>query len=250
MQSQPRLALRTISRVGAAGSGPTLADRPAFCRRGNGEGVRYGIYLVIALAVASGLLAGGAHSRPAHSRAAPAVGTSSETTATPAAHVVVVRALHVRRAALKAGHEWLRARACFLDSGHVRLGRLPLRSRSEAVWLHASLRWRGQLRDYQQRTQRLLQRMRAPGGPSSGVRWLPLARLCSWPEYTLSTLAAIIQRESSGRQRALNASSGCAGLLQILPSNVTQPWRLFDPEYNLRQGLRLYRLAGWSPWAL
>ena len=79
---------------------------------------------------------------------------------------------------------------------------------------------------------------------------MPLARYAGWPESTLGNLAYIIMRESSGRQRALNASSGCAGLLQILPSNVTQPWRLFDPEYNLRQGLRLYRLAGWSPWSL
>ena len=48
----------------------------------------------------------------------------------------------------------------------------------------------------------------------------------------------------------MNPSSGCTGLLQILRSHVSDPWRLTDPEYNLRVGLRLYRQAGWSPWAL
>jgi len=75
-------------------------------------------------------------------------------------------------------------------------------------------------------------------------------RYVGWSESTLPNLCYIVNRESSGRARALNPSSGCAGLLQILPSNVSQPWRLFDPEYNLREGLRLYRVAGWSPWAL
>ena len=92
--------------------------------------------------------------------------------------------------------------------------------------------------------------MRNPGGTSSGTRWGPLALWVGWPRACIPNLVYIIMRESSGRPNAVNSSSGCAGLLQILPSNVSQPWRLFDPEYNLRQGLRVYRLAGWSPWAL
>lgn len=90
--------------------------------------------------------------------------------------------------------------------------------------------------------------MKHPGGSSNGVRWMPLARWVGWPEYTLSTLAYIIMRESSGRARALNPSSGCAGLLQIHPCHGVA--NAFDPEVNLRAGLRLYRQSGWAPWAM
>lgn len=92
--------------------------------------------------------------------------------------------------------------------------------------------------------------MKHPGGSSNGVRWMPLARWVRWPASTLSQLAYIIMRESSGRERAYNGVIGCTGLLQIWPGNVSQPWRLMDAEYNLRQGLRLYRECGWSPWAM
>jgi len=77
-----------------------------------------------------------------------------------------------------------------------------------------------------------------------------LARHVGWPRYTLSQLAYIIQRESSGRQNAYNGVIGCTGLLQIWPGHVSDPWRLTDPEYNLAVGLRLYRSSGWGPWAL
>ena len=92
--------------------------------------------------------------------------------------------------------------------------------------------------------------MKAPGGTSSGTRWMPLALWVGWPASTLANLAYIIMRESSGRPTAVNAASGCTGLLQVLRSHVRDPWRLTDPEYNLRVGLRLYREAGWAPWSL
>jgi hypothetical protein len=92
--------------------------------------------------------------------------------------------------------------------------------------------------------------MRHPGGSSNGVRWKPLARYVGWPEYTLGTLTAIIMRESSGRERAYNSVIGCSGLLQIWPGHVSNPSRLFEAEYNLTVGLRLYRSSGWAPWAL
>jgi len=110
--------------------------------------------------------------------------------------------------------------------------------------------WRHMRRDFRQRTGRLVARMRCPGGSSNGVRWIPLARHVGWPRYTLSQLAYIIQRESSGRQNAYNGVIGCTGLLQIWPGHVSDPWRLTDPEYNLAVGLRLYRSSGWGPWAL
>lgn len=91
--------------------------------------------------------------------------------------------------------------------------------------------------------------MTHPGGSSSGTRWLPLARYVGWPSVTHSQLAAIIMRESSGRARAYNPS-GATGLLQIMPMHVGCPSRLFDAEYNLTVGLRLYRSSGWQPWRL
>ena len=90
--------------------------------------------------------------------------------------------------------------------------------------------------------------MKHPGGTSNGVRWMPLARWVGWPQYTLGTLAYIIMRESSGRARALNSSSGCAGLLQIHPCHGVA--NVFDPLVNLKAGLRLYRASGWAPWAM
>ena len=91
--------------------------------------------------------------------------------------------------------------------------------------------------------------MRHPGGAASGTKWLPLAQWVGWPRSCFGELAYIIMRESTGRPTAYNPS-GCSGLLQIAPGNVREPGRLFEPEYNLAQGLRLYREAGWSPWSL
>jgi soluble lytic murein transglycosylase-like protein len=61
-------------------------------------------------------------------------------------------------------------------------------------------------------------------------------------------------RESSGRQNAYNASSACAGLLQLHPGWYRGHWGVpagdpFDPEYNLRTGRIIWGRCGWSPWA-
>lgn len=120
----------------------------------------------------------------------------------------------------------------------------------EAAWLRRMDEWREQRAWLRLHVSRLVVQMKKPGGSSNGERWRPLALWVGWPRATLANLCYIIQRESSGRPAAVNSSSGCTGLLQILRSNVSQPWRLTDPEYNLAQGLRLYRLCGWSPWAL
>jgi hypothetical protein len=101
--------------------------------------------------------------------------------------------------------------------------------------------------------------MKHPGGTSCGARWTPLARWVGWPSSTLSHLAYIITRESSGRERALNASSSCAGLLQLHPgwyrgwwhlSGVRQPFDPFDAETNLHAGYHMWRAQGWAPWSL
>jgi len=95
---------------------------------------------------------------------------------------------------------------------------------------------------------RLRHEMRHPGGSSNGVRWRPLALWVGWPRGSLSMLTAVIMRESSGRERASNGGV-YLGLLQIWRAHVKDPGRLFEAEYNLRVGLRLYRHSGWSPWA-
>ena len=189
---------------------------------------------------------------PAPARAAPAhaAGRSAEATAT-ASSGLVRHALREHRAAARDYRSWLRARSCLgLDGEHRRLPRRPDRLAPVHVWESFLGAVHRDHRFCERHLDRCLTRMRSPGGSSSGTRWLPLARWVGWPQSALPHLAYIIQRESSGRPTAVNPSSGCTGLLQILRSHVSDPWRLTDPEYNLRVGLRLYRQAGWSPWAL
>jgi hypothetical protein len=94
--------------------------------------------------------------------------------------------------------------------------------------------------------------MRHPGGSSNGVRWLPLAKWVGWPASTWSMLTMVIMRESSGRERAGEENGGIfRGLLQMWREHVaTRFWELlYTAEYNLREGLKLWRASGWSPWA-
>ena len=77
--------------------------------------------------------------------------------------------------------------------------------------------------------------MRNPDGSSSGVRWLPLARWLHWPSYALSQLASIIQRESSGRERADNGQ-GFVGLVQFA-------WRWAHGVYLIHGRPRFFNRA-------
>jgi hypothetical protein len=92
--------------------------------------------------------------------------------------------------------------------------------------------------------------MTHPGGSSNGVRWKPLARWVGWPEYALGQLAAIMMRESSGRERALSPTND-RGLTQINACNAGMWQRVmhcsywthaFVAECNLRFALYLFRL--------
>lgn len=85
---------------------------------------------------------------------------------------------------------------------------------------------------------------------SSVGRWVSLASRVGWPRAQWGQLFYVINRESRGQPAVVNSVIGCTGLLQIWPGNVTEPGRLTDAKYNLSQGLKLYRAAGWSPWAL
>ena len=163
---------------------------------------------------------------------------------------LVKRARRCRDRARSARRTLSRVRACFGQRGPVRVWKSPKRSADAKAWTKALRRWRHQARDWRAKVRAGRHAMRHPGGTSCGARWAALALWVGWPRGTLSHLTYIIGRESSGRPRAVNSSSGCTGLLQILRSHVPDPWRLTDPEYNLRVGLRLYRRSGWSPWAL
>jgi len=119
-------------------------------------------------------------------------------------------------------------------------------------WRHYGADSKRVAKAFRARTAKLHHRITHPGGSSNGVRWKPLARYVGWPEYALPRLSQIIMRESSGRPQAYNGMIGCSGLLQIWPGHVSAAnrSRLFDPEYNLRVGLRLWRQQGWQPWTL
>lgn len=167
-------------------------------------------------------------------------------------------ALRQRHRAVAAWREWNHARSAFTFRA-VRFGvhsaRRPLRSESRARWLGAAVGWHNDRDWYREHAGRLIHKMHYPGGTSCGTRWLPLARWVGWPEYTLSQLSYIIMRESSGRPTALNPSSHCSGLLQLISGWYTGAWgppagNPFDPEYNLRTGLWIWRHGGWSAWAL
>jgi len=192
---------------------------------------------------------------PAGAAAIPLAG-SAESTATvlPASQRTVHKALRWQRKASRARQDWRRAAACFGKRVHQRVAKRPSRADPDAVWLLAGKRWHRQARDFERRTGRLLRTMRAPGGSSCGARWKPLARHVGWPESQLTTLAYIIQRESSGRANAHNPS-GASGLMQLMPGWWTGAWGLpagnpYDPEYNLRTALLIWHRGGWGAWAL
>jgi hypothetical protein len=189
--------------------------------------------------------------------AAPLTGDlSTEPTSTvlPASPETVRAALHKRGHAKLALREYKALAACFLRHPHLRLGERPDRNASDSVWTRAGLRWSRLHQRLDRSSARLTDKMLHPGGSSSGVRWMPLARHVGWPEYTLGQLASIIYRESSGRENARNPS-GASGLLQLMPGWWTGQWGVpagnpFDPEYNLRSGHLMWHKSGWSPWSL
>ena len=198
-------------------------------------------------------------------------GISTETTATaspspspsptplpPASSATVKASLQQRAHAKIACGEWNRARRAFalrLVPFSKNSSASPARSKSEAVWVAAGKGWKRDAARYHKMFARLRYKMVHPGGSSNGVRWIPLARWVGWPESTLSTLADIIMRESSGRERAYNPS-GASGLLQLMAGFYAGDYYNFpnfdpfNPELNLYYGHKAWHVSGWAPWAL
>jgi hypothetical protein len=84
---------------------------------------------------------------------------------------------------------------------------------------------------------------------ASVSRWVRLSRRVGWGWAQLPTLMYVVDRESGGSITATNPYSGTAGLLQIHPCHGLGD-AAYDPRANLAYGLKLFRGAGWSPWAL
>lgn len=53
-------------------------------------------------------------------------------------------------------------------------------------------------------------------------------------------IAAIIDAESRGTRRAVSCS-GARGMMQIMPFWVSNPRRLFNEQYNIRLGTRIFK---------
>lgn len=117
--------------------------------------------------------------------------------------------------------------------------------------LASGRKWRTEALFFRSQLARLELRLRHPGG-GGAARWWPAARYCGWPAHLKGWFCYIVWRESSARAHAVNASSGCYGLLQLHPCHWASKglaW-ISDPLNQLRLGWQLYRQCGPSPWAL
>jgi len=169
----------------------------------------------------------------------------------PASADVVRAALKQQRAARRAHEALSRVRSCFGDSAPVRVGKTPERAATAQEWEKARAHWRHQAKDWQAKVKAGRAKMRNPGG-SGAARWWPAALYCGWKPPLKSWFCAIVWRESSARPLAVNASSGCFGLLQLHPMHWSQhgsAW-IRDVFHQLRLGWKLYRECGPAPWAL
>ena len=218
---------------------------------------------IIVLAAGVGVLGLAVHTTgggvaTAASEPSPSASPSSEPTATPspvpASAAVVGRALKQRHRAVDAWREWSRARSA-LSLGvvpfRVHSAAKPDRAEPEARWVAAAQGWRVDRHEYVGRTGKLVERMRKPGG-GGAARWWPAALWCGWEPSLRSWFCYVVWRESSARPLAVNASSGCFGLLQLHPmfwASKGIAW-IRDPLNQLRMGWKLYRECGARPWAL
>jgi soluble lytic murein transglycosylase-like protein len=84
---------------------------------------------------------------------------------------------------------------------------------------------------------------------SSVGRWVRLSRRVNWPWNQFGTLMFVLNRESNGDPTASNGDV-YLGLMQIWRAHVSDPYRLYEPGYNLKTGLNLYKGSGWSPWGM
>jgi len=187
-------------------------------------------------------------SRPVAASASPSFSAfSSETTATPAALIVVTQALHVRSLALVAGRRYRRAARCFGYSPRLHLGKRPPRQASFVFWQDAKCGWQSQLVTYRTKFAKLWHRMNYPGG-SGWERWRPLVRWV-WPARLVNTVIQIMHYESGGAEHRWNlAGSGAFGFLQLLPKPAGV-WTAFQQLTYAYWHKYVAAGCSWSPWA-
>jgi len=94
------------------------------------------------------------------------------------------------------------------------------------------------------------------------MEYLNDAIVAGWPISESPMILRVMQRESACDPLALNAkdsNNGSRGLFQI--NGVHQTWLikegyikklvdLYNPDVNIRAALHLWRMVGWSAWAL
>jgi Transglycosylase SLT domain len=83
-------------------------------------------------------------------------------------------------------------------------------------------------------------------------QWMGLALDSGWPVRQWETMNWVMYRESRCDPNAHNPS-GATGLMQIMPMHVGRTCDygdLFDPAFNLRCALAVYRMQGWNAWSV
>jgi soluble lytic murein transglycosylase-like protein len=214
------------------------------------------LFTLSAISYASGTTSSTSPLSPSSSPSSSPSPSPSPTASPPASPDTVKWARGHERAAKKANRRLTFARSCFLMKPLVPRYCAPLRSADDASWNNYGRSMKRAARGCVVRYNKLFYKANNPGGSSNGVRWMPLARFAGWPESTLSTLAAIIMRESSGIESNMNhQGSGAAGLLQLMPGWYHGDYYNFpdfnplDPYLNLYYGHRGWHVSGWGPWA-
>jgi hypothetical protein len=99
--------------------------------------------------------------------------------------------------------------------------------------------------------------MTNPGGSSCGSRWRPLALWVGFKGRAVDALVALIQNESSGRERAVSPTND-HGLVQFNLPSWAGTWArrmkcafipgVYDPEKNLRFALWVYHVVQHGSW--
>lgn len=211
--------------------------------------------VVALLIVLMGIDLAGAES-PASPSPSPSVTASPSPSPTatpvpPASAATVAKALRAQKQAKAARRALCRVRSCFGSHAPVKVAPRPERSASEAVWTQATKRWQHQREDWLAKVKQGLHDMRNPGGTSSGVRWMPLARYVGWPEKALHTLSGMIMCESSGRERAISPTQDY-GLTQLNKCHAAKFRQVIGKpfysaaliaEHNLRFALYIYHVV-------
>lgn len=155
----------------------------------------------------------------------------------PAPQETVDWALKWRRIAVRKWETWNQAREAF-GMKHISFNSpKPPRRANKAEWFEAGRTWKHSVPVYVEKFEKLRYRMLHPSGGVS--RWLPLAHWVGWPKSQDRALTLCMTLESGGRRWAKNGPYN--SLLQIYLGS-------FNPESNLRQGLKMWRSRGWQPW--